>query len=85
MASIGLHLEAQLGKERYRQLNYMFQVRHIWNHNFGEADEDFIKKTGAAKSLLGKKIVPKFNEIVSLLEIVSQIGIDVRKQLGDSP
>jgi Zn ribbon nucleic-acid-binding protein len=84
MASMGLDLEVHLGKERYGQLNHMFQIRHIWNHNFGEADEDFIARTGADTSLLGKKIVPKFEEVRSLLEIVSEIGIDVRKQLGDS-
>ena len=44
-------------------LTYMFQVRHIWNHNFGEADEVFIRKTGGDQFLIGQKIIPSIDEV----------------------
>jgi hypothetical protein len=84
MASIGLNLEEHLGASKHRHLNLMFQVRHIWNHNFGEADQDFIEKTGSDPSLLGSKIVPGIADVELLMEIVKQVGVEVRKELGDS-
>lgn len=83
-SSIGFDLENHLGAEKHGHLRYMFQVRHIWNHNFGEADEDFIEKTGSDPSLLGLKIVPDYDLVELLIEIVKQVGVDVRKKLGDS-
>jgi len=25
---------------------FLFQVRHLWEHKFGEVDEEFVRKTG---------------------------------------
>ena len=82
--SIKFNLKHQIGDKNYSALNRMFQIRHIWIHNFGEADQDFIRKTGAPKTAQGKKIVPIRSEVEHLFDIVEQIGIDVRKKLGDS-
>lgn len=82
--SIGLNLQSMIGETNYIALNYMFQVRNIWIHNFGEADQDFIKKTKSPSSILGEKVVPIKSEVEMLFDVVEKIGLEVRKQLGDS-
>lgn len=83
--AVGLDLKNHLGPVKYDHLNFMFQVRHIWIHNFGEIDESFLNKTGFDQTKLGKRIVPSIRDIDLMLEIVSQIGVDVRKKLGEGP
>lgn len=82
--ALGLELINLIGEEDYRVLVYMFQVRHIWNHNFGEADQDFIDKTNVDENLLGQRILPAKTEVEKLMSIVEDIGIMVRKELGDN-
>ncbi len=82
--TLGLELANLIGEEDYRELGYMFQVRHIWNHNFGEADQDFIDKTGEDESLLGQRIIPTQTRVDMLMNTVEEIGVKVRKKLGDS-
>ncbi len=83
-STIGVGLVELIGEEDYQDLSYMFQVRHIWNHNFGEADQDFIGKTGADQTILGKRIIPTPSEVENLISIVESIGVQVRTKLGDS-
>ncbi len=82
--ALGVDLVKLIGEVDYRALRYMFQVRHIWIHNFGEADQDFLDKTGADEALLGQRIVPIHSEVEKLITIVEYIGVKVRKELGDS-
>ncbi len=70
------------GGDRFNQLSYMFQVRHIWIHNFGEADNDFVEKMGTDQSVIGSKIVPSKEEVLSFLDLVEELRIEIRSRLG---
>lgn len=83
-SSFGFDLKKATGESEYQQLNYMFQVRHIWIHNFGEVDEDFVKNTGSDESLLGTKVVPSRQEVGDFLDAVEQLGIEIRTTISDS-
>jgi len=80
--NLNLEIREHLGGDRSNQLSYMFQVRHIWIHNFGEADNDFVEKTGADQSVIGSKIVPSKAEVLSFLDLVEELGIEIRSRLG---
>jgi len=80
--SLGFDLKKAVGESGHQQLNYMFQVRHIWIHNFGEADEDFIKITGSDESILGTKIVPLRQEASDFLNVVERLGLEIRAALN---
>jgi len=80
--NLDLEIREYLGGDRFNQLSYMFQVRHIWIHNFGEADNDFVEKTGADQSVIGSKIVPSKAEVLSFLDLVEELGIEIRSRLG---
>jgi len=82
--NLDLEIREYLGGDRFNQLSYMFQVRHIWIHNFGEADNDFVEKTGADQSVIGSKIVPSKAEALSFLDLVEELGIEIRSRLRHS-
>ncbi len=77
-------LKYLIDEKIYSSLYYYFQVRHLWNHNFGEADNEFIEKTKSDKNLLGKKIVPDREEILSFLDNVYDLGVALRNKLKDT-
>lgn len=82
--NLAFETREHLGGDRFNQLSYMFQVRHIWIHSFGEADNDFVDKTGADQSVIGSKIVPSKEEVLSFLDLVEELGIEIRSRLGHS-
>jgi hypothetical protein len=81
---LGFDLKKSTGESGYQQLNYMFQVRHIWIHNFGEADRDFVENTSSDESVLGAKVVPSRQEVSDFLDVLEGLGLEIRTALGDS-
>ena len=81
---LGLDLARFLGTERFGQLFYLFQVRHIWAHNFGEADESFLSKTNSAPSLLGTRIVPTERDVRSFLASIEEVALEIRSRAHDA-
>jgi hypothetical protein len=53
--SINRTLADLIGDEEFNFLVRWFQIRHIYEHNMGVVDEDFVKKIGDARQLKGKK------------------------------
>lgn len=76
-----IQLKNLMGEEKYSRLYYLFQVRHIWIHNFGEADESFIQKTQCASSLLGTKVIPSQDEVAEFLGLIENLAIQLREKL----
>jgi hypothetical protein len=68
---------------QFQKVYYLFQVRHIWNHNFGEVGVDFIKKTNCNASILGTIILPTKEEISEFLELVESMGIRLREKIQE--
>ncbi len=81
--SISTELTELIGQDGYSKVYYMFQVRHIWTHNFGEADEGFVRKTASDPSAIGAKIVPSTGEVGEFLALVERLGLALRKKLAD--
>jgi hypothetical protein len=81
---LGFNIVENIGEADYLRLNYMFQVRHIWIHNFGEADSDFVKNTNSDKSIIGVKIEPSGQEVKEFLDIIEKLGFAIRTALEKS-
>jgi len=81
---LNFEVREYLGTDRFNQLLYMFHVRHIWIHNFGEADNEFIEKTNTDQSLIGSKIVPAKEDVLFFLDLVEELGVEIRSRLGNS-
>jgi len=63
-----------LGEEEHGFIVKMFQVRHIYEHNLGVIDEDFIRKLPAYRSHKGRKYVLDANETSEFLDILLKTG-----------
>lgn len=79
---VGVGLDQLLEPKTLEHVSYMFQVRHLWIHSFGEADEDFVRETGAPSSLCGTKIIPSPEEVAALLDALEELGVTIRDQLS---
>jgi Zn ribbon nucleic-acid-binding protein len=79
--SFSTSLEQLLGLIRYERMYKLFQVCHLWDHNFGEIDEDFIKKTKCSHSLLRTKYQVTKQEVADLLDLVEEAGTKIRALL----
>jgi Zn ribbon nucleic-acid-binding protein len=67
--------------EEYKKMYYLFQIRHISSHNFGEIDNEFIRKTHCDPNLLGTKPIIDKNDLDTFLTTVEKLGISLRSKL----
>jgi hypothetical protein len=58
----------------YSLLSRLFQVRHLYEHNMGVMDEDFIKKLPQYSSALGRKYSLNEVELKSFISSVRELG-----------
>ena len=55
-------------------IQLMFQVRHIFEHNMGVVDNDFIKKIPTLNHLFGRKYNLKISEIEKFILVMEDLG-----------
>lgn len=77
-----LDLVGLIGSDQFHKVYYMFQVRHIWNHNFGEADDGFVKKTNSDRSMIGKQVIPSEQEVREFLTLIELMGVTLREKIS---
>lgn len=69
-----IDLELLLGKEILDFIKKMFQVRHIYEHNMGVIDKDFIKRIPGYDEMMGRKYNLKQEEVLDLIKYILLIG-----------
>ncbi|MFA5818749.1 MAG: hypothetical protein WC854_05670 [Bacteroidales bacterium] len=79
----GKSISQLIGNESYEFLLKMFQVRHIYGHNFGEIDEIFAKRLPKFESMIKRKYVLHIDEINSLIMEVEKLGEIIIKYLDE--
>lgn len=57
----------------------MFQARHIYEHNVGVMDDDFVRKVPNLRHLKGRKYPLKQDEIGKFLAVVLGTGNKILK------
>lgn len=75
-------IESLVGKTKYQRVHYLFQVRHLWEHNFGEIDKDFISKTGIDSSMIGKPVILNISEVKKFIHDIETIGKQIREKIS---
>jgi hypothetical protein len=58
----------------YPLLMKLFQVRHLYEHNMGVVDGDFIKKLPKYSNLLGRKCVLDETELRNFIVCIKELG-----------
>lgn len=77
--SLGKSLCDIIGKENFEFLLKMFQVRHIYEHNSGVVDDDFVSKVLNSEDLKGRKYHLKQDEIEKFLDLILETGNEILK------
>ncbi|AFK05481.1 hypothetical protein Emtol_0209 (plasmid) [Emticicia oligotrophica DSM 17448] len=62
-------------------LKQMFQVRHIFEHNMGVIDSDFVKKVPSYENLLNRKYKLTIIEVERFLLIINELGDLIESQI----
>lgn len=70
----GKSIDELIGIDSCKFLIKMFQVRHIYEHNFGEIDIQFIKKLPDFENKLKRKYILERSEINRLINEIEQLG-----------
>jgi hypothetical protein len=82
--SLGTSLQALIGNdEAYRFLVKWFQVRHVYEHNMGVVDEDFVKKVAGSDHLRGKKYPLDRKDIERVLEAIKNMAQKIMSLLPE--
>jgi len=68
-----------IGKENFEFLFQMFQVRHIYEHNMGVIDDNFVRKIPNLGHLKGRKYPLEEDEIEKFLAVVLEAGNKILK------
>lgn len=74
-------LKSLIGDESYNKVYFLFQVRHLWEHNFGEVDIEFVNKTGYDVKQIGKQVKISFEDAKDFVNIIEELGNKLRDNL----
>lgn len=68
-----------LSKEELKQMNILFQKRHILEHNQGIVDEKYVKNSKDTSYKIGQRVVIKKEDTEQLLYIIKKLTAELRK------
>lgn len=67
-------LASSLSDDNWSFIVLLFEKRHLIAHKFGIIDEEFIKKTGASKDLLRRKVSISSDEVIKFIHLIGTIA-----------
>jgi len=77
--SVGKSLSDIIGKENFEFLFKMFRIRHIYEHNMGVVDDDFVRKVANLGHLKGRKYPLEQDKIEMFLALILETGDKILK------
>lgn len=80
----GAGLATRLGPDGFSDLVRLFQVRHIYEHNLGVVDQEFVAKVPAYGHLKGRLCPLERDDVERLLVLLDRLASSVKEALGDS-
>lgn len=79
--NLSFSIESAIGTEKLKILRRLFQVRHIYEHNLGVIDKDFVSNIPEYAHMEGRKYPLDKEEISTFLAILKETGIIIEKKL----
>jgi len=78
----GAGLAARLGADGFDNLVRLFQVRHVYEHNLGVVDEEFVAKVPAYRHLKGRLYPLSREDVERLVELLGQFSSSLENEFG---
>jgi thiol-disulfide isomerase/thioredoxin len=66
----------------FNELLKFFQVRHIYEHNMGVIDDDFVQKFPEYQNFLGRKYPLRVNDLHDFLDWMEELGQIMKKDFN---
>ena len=79
---VGQGYEDWIDSSEMRSLRICFQQRHLFQHQDGIVDQDYIDKSGDTTYQIGQHIIVKKADVLMYTDIVEKIGNHVLGLLG---
>jgi hypothetical protein len=73
---------ARLGDVAFADLVRLFQVRHIYEHNLGVVDDEFVKKVPSHAHLKGRLYPLSKDDVERLVDLLDQLAASIRPDFG---
>ena len=77
--AFGKDFEDYLSESDVEELNLYIQQRHLLSHREGLVDEDYIRKSGDQRYIVGQRIVVSEPAVRSCLDLVRRLGTGMQK------
>ncbi len=81
----GFDAEAAVGVTDFNSVHRAFQKRHVVAHRMGVVDADYLKSTGDAGSVLGRKVVIEAAEVDATSAALRRLAAALAAHLGGLP
>lgn len=81
--STGKSIYDIIGERNFEFVFKMFQVRHIYEHNMGVVDDDFIRKIPNLGHLRNRKYPLEQGEIEKFLDLILETGNEILRIIED--
>lgn len=81
----GIDLAAGLSASEWLSINIAFQKRHLLAHKMGIVDEAYVRATGDADAIVGRKAKLDATQIREALELILKLGAFLTKELRNLP
>lgn len=82
MTLFGVDLAEGLNEQEWETATRAFQKRHLLAHRMGVVDNEYVRKSGDACAVVGRKIKIDANEVLQVAEIVSKIAVPLVEGFG---
>jgi hypothetical protein len=82
IALFKLDLAAGLIIDEWNAAVLAFQKRHLLAHKMGITDADYVRKSGDARAVVGRKVSVDANEVRKLSQVISKLGQYMCKAMG---
>lgn len=80
----GIDLSAALSVEEWKMAIRGFQKRHLLSHKMGVVDEEYKRKSGDAKAVVGRKIIVSADEVRELIGVISKLAKSISGSLQEA-
>ena len=79
-----IDISSNLNADKWQFVNKCFQKRHVFAHNAGVIDIDYIRKSGDTGATVGRKLSISSDEVQQLVPLLKQIAADLSAGLGSA-
>jgi hypothetical protein len=69
-----LDIAADLTGDEWKAAVRGFQKRHLLSHKMGVVDDEYVRKSGDARAVVGRKVSVHSDEVRTLVQIIGKLG-----------